>query len=74
MGQGHPYGTHLAGVNSALQEASTEHAVSEGEVVQGSTHLLLYDAHGRLLQDVRLGGCQERGHHAGPAGRAHMNF
>lgn len=52
---------YLAGVHLALREASAEHPVCEGEVVEGAACLLVYDAHGRPLEGVRLRRCGERG-------------
>lgn len=51
--------SHLAGVHLPLQEAGTDHLVSEGEVVEEITGLLVYDAHRGFLQDLRLGGCMK---------------
>lgn len=51
---------HLAGVDPALQEASADHPVCEGEVVERVARLLVYDAHPGPLQDVGLGSCKDR--------------
>ena len=66
-----PSWTHLAGVNLALQEPRTDHPVREREVVEGTACLLVYDAHGCPLQEVRLGGCQDK--ETTPQGHLHRD-
>lgn len=48
-----------------------DHPVREREVVEGAACLLVYDAHGCPLQEVRLGGCQDK--ETTPEGRLHRD-